>query len=366
MERFPWRFAVYLAAGLYLFADMAVWRGPLYRRLTRPWAASGEGGAGEQAAVVYGRPVTRLELAEALRAYLWQRGETWQALGAEARERVRQLVLEQLVNDRLVRAFRVMNRLDQPVPEAPVEREVELLRRQFPREGEWAQRLALQARSEEAWRAETREALEDAAWIEEKIRHRLVEITEDLTREWYDQRGAELEVPERFQAAHLFLSAHDPQKPERSAEVAAVTARLAAGETFEKLVAELSEDARTKLRRGELGWFSAERMPADFMAAVRAAPLGDVQGPVKTSLGWHWLRVTAREPARQPAYEEVREEIRARLEDERRALAVKALMAELRLRSVQPTRFLHYHPEVIQSVEPAPLAAQEGALEAAR
>ena len=354
MERFPWRFAVYLAAALYLFADMAVWRGPLYRRLTRPWDGVGEGGAGEQVAVVYGRPVTRLELAEALRAHLWQRGESWAAMGEEARQRLRQLVLEQLVNDRLVRAFRVMNRLDAPVPDAPVEREMELLQRQFPKEGEWTQRLALQARTEEEWRAETREALEDAAWIEEKIRHRLSEITEDLIREWYEQRGAELAVPERFRASHLFLSAHDPEKPERSADVAAVTARLAAGEAFEKVVAELSEDARTRGRGGDLGWFQAGRMPEDFMQAVRAAPVGQVQGPVRTKLGWHWLRVVAREPGRQPALEEVREEIRALLEDERRALAVKALLAELRQRSVQPTRFLHYDSAVLRSVEPAP------------
>ncbi len=353
LERFPWRFAVYLVAALYLFADMALWQGPLYRRLTRPWDKAGQDGAGEQAAVVYGRPVTRLELAEALRAYLWLRGEPWEELGAEARTRARRLVLEQLVNDRIVRAFRIMNRLDEPVPEALVEREVELLRRQFAKEGEWERRLASQARGEDEWRAETREALEDAAWIEEKIRHRLAEITEELARDWFERRGEELMVPERFRAAHLFLSAHDPQKPDRTAAVAAVTARLAAGEAFEKLVAELSEDERNKRRGGDLGWFSDARMPEDFMAAVRAAPLDKTHGPVKTKLGWHWLRVSAREPERLPEFEEVKDEIRALLEDERRALAVKALLAELRQRSVQPTRFLHYYPEVIDSTEPA-------------
>lgn len=355
MKKFPWRFAVYLVAALYLFADLALWKGPLHRRLTRPWAEAGKSGESAQAAIVYGRPVTRLELSEALRDYLWQRGEDWQTMSAGTRRRTRQLVLEQLVNDRIVRAFRIMNRLDAPVPEAPVERELELLRRQFAKEGEWQRRLTLQARNEKEWRAETREALEDAAWIEEKIRHRLAEITEDLARDWFERRGEELQVPERFRAAQVFLTAHDPAKPDRGADVAEVSALLARGEAFEKVAAEHSEDERSKRRGGDLGWFSDERMPEDFMAAVRAAPLGKMHGPVKTKLGWHWLRVTQREPARMPAFDEVRAEILAHLENERRTLAVKALLAELRARSLKPTRFLHYHHEVIAATEPAAL-----------
>lgn len=344
---------MYLVAALYLFADMAVWKGPLHRRLTRPWDEVGEDGAGRQAAVVYGRPVTRLELAEAMRDTLWRRGESWQDLGAATRDRVRQLALEQMVNDRIVRAFRIMNRLDQPVPEEAVEREMEWQRRQFPKEGEWERRLQAQARDEAEFRQEIREALEDSAWIEEKIRHRLEEITDDLARDWHARRGGELMVPERFHAAHLFLSAHDPKKPDRSADIASVNARLAAGEPFETLTAELSEDERSKRRGGDLGWLTGERLPEDFMAAVRAAPIGKVQGPVKTRLGWHWLLVKAREPERVPTFEEVREEILAHLENERRELAVRALLAELRQRSLRPTRFLHYHADVIRSTEPA-------------
>ncbi len=357
MKKFPWRFIVYFVAGGYLFVDMAVWRGPLHQRLTRPWDDAGGGsGAGEQAAVVYGRPVTRLELAEALRAYLWQRGESWDALSDEARARTRWLVLEQLVNDRIVRAFRIMNRLDEPVPDEPARREVEMLRRQFVKEGEWEQRLTMQARTTGEFQIEAWESLSDTAWVEEKIRHRLAEITEELARGWHKEHREEMKVSERFRAAHLFLSAHDPDKPDRAADVAAVQARLTDDDgeaAFAKLAKEFSEDERSKIRGGDLGWFTAERMPEDFMDAVRAIPVGRMQGPVRTKLGWHWIRVTAREPERTPEFEEVREEIMAHLTDERRALAVKALIAELRKRSLAPTRFLYYFPEVIESAEPA-------------
>lgn len=356
MERFPWRFAVYLIAGLYLFADLALWHGPLHRRLTRPHTGTGEAGAESEAvAMVYGRAITRLELAEALRGYLWRRGESWAALPETARKMTRAVVLEQLINDRLVRAFRVMNRLDTAVPESFAEQEVEMMRRQFPEEGDWERRLGWQARTEAEFEQEAREALADEAWVEEKIRHRLAEVTEAVVREWYDLNRETLTVPERYRAAHLYLSAHDPGKRERTAEVAAVSERLAGSDeaAFTRAVAELSEDERTKRRGGDLGWFRAERMPADFVSAVREMEPGRTSGVIKTELGWHWVRVKARQPARVPDFEELREEIRAALESQRRELAVKALMGELRVRSVKPTRFLHVFEEVAAGVDAA-------------
>ena len=358
MQRFPWRFAVYLAAALYLFADMVVWHGPLHQRLTRPWSDKmAAGGPAEAVAMVYGRPITRLELAEALRAYLWRRGEDWLQLGAQARELARTVVLEQLINDRIVRAFRVMNRLDNPVPEALAAREVALHEKQFDEPGERERRLQAQALTAEEFEQEAREALADEAWIEEKIQHRLEEITDALAREWFDLHREEMTVPERFRAAHVFLSAHDPEKPERAAEVALLEAKLAGADAaeFARLAAEHSEDERTRHRGGDLGWFSAERMPEDFVDAVRAAAPGVTGSVVKTKLGWHWLRVAERQPARLPAYAEVEGEIKAHLETERRALAVKALLGELRVRSIKPARFLHVFADAARTVEPAEL-----------
>jgi hypothetical protein len=353
MERFPWRFAVYLIAGLYLFADMAVWQGPVHQRLTRPWADVDNAEA-EQAAMVYGRPVTRLELAEALRDYLWKRGENWEQLSESARKATRWLVLENLVNDRIIRAFRVMNRLQKPLPDEPVEREVEMQRGQFVGAEAWVQRLTWQARTEPEFEQEAREALEDGQWIEEKIRHRLAEVTEAQVREWYDQNLGALKVPERYRAAHLYLTRHDEKKPDRRAELAGWNQRLQLGqESFETLVKAASEDERTKRRGGDLGWFTAERMPSDFIAAVRAQPMGTIGPLTSTKLGWHFIRVSEKAPARFPSYDEVKAEIRAMLEDERRLLAVQALVTELRERSVRPTRFLHYEPAIIESVEPA-------------
>jgi len=54
-------------------------------------------------------------------------------------------------------------------------------------------------------------------------------------------------------------------------------------------------------------------VPPEFLEAVKKLPVGLISSPVRTSLGWHLLRVTERQKTRIPAFEEVREEILAML-----------------------------------------------------
>jgi peptidylprolyl isomerase len=168
------------------------------------------------------------------------------------------------------------------------------------------------------------DALADEAWIEEKIAHRLAEVTDAVVRAAYAERVAagEFGVPERYRAAHLFLTAHDPAKRDRRAEVAALDdelKRTASNQAaFAEAVKARSEDERTRSRGGDLGWFQAQRMPASFVQAVKEAPLGVLQGPVRTPLGWHWLWVMEKREARTAAFEEVRDELHAALLSQRR------------------------------------------------
>ncbi|SEM87996.1 peptidylprolyl isomerase [Nitrosomonas marina] len=46
---------------------------------------------------------------------------------------------------------------------------------------------------------------------------------------------------------------------------------------------------------GELGEFGPGQMVKEFDTVVFSAPVGEVQGPVKTQFGYHLVEVTARE-----------------------------------------------------------------------
>jgi parvulin-like peptidyl-prolyl isomerase len=354
-QGFPWRFAVYFIAACYLFADLYACKGPLHARLMTGRGSSPEGKGGGTAAEVYGRPITRLEVEEAMREQLWQRNEAWTALGTEARKQSRWLALETLVNDRILRAFRIMNGIDAVPPKAAAKREAEMMQRQFADAAEFPGRVAAQQQTPKALETGIYDAQLDEAWIAEKIRQRLQEITPQEVRAWYDDFQETLRIPTAYHAAHIFLTRHDTKKPDRAAEMQEIQRKLLMQEqTFSQLAAKHSDDDRSKALGGDLGWFTRERMPADFIAAVAKLKPGQFSAPVQTQLGWHLIALMERRDSRLPTFAEAQGEIAALLTSERREEAVRSLIAELRERSQRPTQFVFYHPQVIDHAEPAP------------
>jgi len=74
-----------------------------------------------------------------------------------------------------------------------------------------------------------------------------------------------------------------------------VAQRLRAGEDFNKLAAENSNDDGNKFKGGDLGWFGKGAMVKEFEDAVTSAKIGDIVGPVKTQFGYHIIRVKGRQ-----------------------------------------------------------------------
>ena len=339
-----WRSAIFGIAVCYLLADLYAFKGPLHGLLL-----AGQRQGGGAAAEVYGLSITRQELAEAIRELLWKRHETWAGLGPEARAQTRWQALEHLVDDRLLRADRSRSGLDSEAPKAAAKREGDRMQRQFADAGEFPRRLAAQHLTPKSLAAEIEAVQLDEAWIAAQIQPRLEEITQQDLRDWYDEHQEELRIPQAHHAAHIFLAQTDKTKPDRMAEIQEIQRQLLAKEkTFAQLAKEHSEDARSKTVGGDLGWFTQERMPADFIAAVKGLSIGQFSAPVRTQLGWHLIIVLERRASRLPGFAETKAEIAALLTSKRREAAVQSLLRE---RAQQP---VIYHAEVIEQAEPAP------------
>jgi peptidyl-prolyl cis-trans isomerase SurA len=72
--------------------------------------------------------------------------------------------------------------------------------------------------------------------------------------------------------------------------------RILAGESFEKLAREESEDPSAKKNNGSLGWFSAFMMVFPFEDAAYHTPVGTLSMPVRSRYGYHLLKVNAIRP----------------------------------------------------------------------
>src|SRR5690606_5728471 len=86
--------------------------------------------------------------------------------------------------------------------------------------------------------------------------------------------------------------------------------RIRAGEDFEALAAEYSDDAGTASSGGSLGWIGRGMLEGPFEDALYAMQeIGDVSDPVKTDFGWHIIRFDEFRAGEERSFEEVREQL---------------------------------------------------------
>lgn len=101
----------------------------------------------------------------------------------------------------------------------------------------------------------------------------------------YEEQLESLESTTSRQAAHILLA--DPS----AATLTEIKQKLAAGESFEALAKEYSEDVGSADFGGDLGYTSGDTFPESFEAALEALQLDEVSAPVSTDSGTHLIKL---------------------------------------------------------------------------
>jgi parvulin-like peptidyl-prolyl isomerase len=219
------------------------------------------------------------------------------------------------------------------ISRAKVNRDLNLLRSQFSDEKTWRAALNRSELSIFSLGQSLKGDLRARRWIAQHIAPEL-EVTEGECRRFYDSHLHDFFLPARSRVSHLFLAAPPESSPEiveaKKTAIERLSTRLASGEDFGVLVAQNSEDEATKLNGGDLGYFSAIRMPPDFVeAAIKLKP-GEIGKPTRTRLGFHILKLVDTQPARQQSFEETRNDIALELANQKRSTAMQKLDVDLR------------------------------------
>jgi peptidyl-prolyl cis-trans isomerase D len=161
-------------------------------------------------------------------------------------------------------------------------------------------------------------AAQIAAW--EKADGRQAEI-----EAFYGASKAKYFEAEAVRARHLlikFAGGEDAKKRAR-AEIDKLREQALAGD-FAALARKHSQDAGSKDRGGDLGFFERGRMLPAFEKAAFEQPVGQVGSVVETDYGFHLIKVEEKRAARQRPLEEVRGEIAATLASRDQANRLRA------------------------------------------
>ena len=218
------------------------------------------------------------------------------------------------------------------ISRSDVKRELNLLRSQFRDRKTWGQALHESDLSTLSLWLTLRNNLASRRWISNQI-SRQIDVSEDECRRFYESHPENFFVPERLRVSHLFLAAPPETVPgiveAKRTAIEALSVRLVAGDDFARLAVENSEDEATKLRGGDLGYFSASRMPPDFVEAALKLHPGETSKPIRTRLGFHILKLIDVQPARQKTFDEARNDIAIDLANQKQASAIQKVIVDL-------------------------------------
>ena len=127
-----------------------------------------------------------------------------------------------------------------------------------------------------------------------------IQVSDTEVDLFLEESKAQAGAREEYSVSHILVSLPDQASPERvqSARAKAEKARAdaAAGADFASLAASVS-DAPDALRGGAIGWRSAERLPELFTSVLLKMKPGDVSPVLRSSAGFHVLKLIGRRGA---------------------------------------------------------------------
>jgi len=134
-------------------------------------------------------------------------------------------------------------------------------------------------------------------------------------RETYVMNKDKYKTPEQVSASHILFTPDKHGGSDAALALAKQTrTKILAGADFAQLATELSDDEAARQDGGKLGYFGHGKMDPDFTeAAFSLKNVGDVSEPVKSTFGWHLIRLDGRRPAGDLPFERARRQIMADL-----------------------------------------------------
>lgn len=133
--------------------------------------------------------------------------------------------------------------------------------------------------------------------LKNKLAEEHVKVTESELKALYDTKKPKLHV------SHILLT--------DEAQAKAVKAKLDAGEDFNKLAMEYSQDSATKNVGGDMGILQSGSMIPAFEDKAYELQVGQISEPIQTNYGFHIIKILDKQKL--PSFKEMKPQLTAEL-----------------------------------------------------
>ena len=145
-----------------------------------------------------------------------------------------------------------------------------------------------------------------------------IQITRDDLQAYYNQHRDQYRVAEQAKVSHILIKTPLPGPDGKVDEKGVAEAQrraedllkqLKGGAKFEDVARKYSEDPGSAREGGSLGWIGKGRTVPEFEKAAFSQPKGQIGDLVKSSYGFHIIRVDDRQDAHMKTLDEVKDQI---------------------------------------------------------
>ncbi len=158
-----------------------------------------------------------------------------------------------------------------------------------------------------------------------------IKLDEPALKKYYSEHLTEYQVPERVKASHILFKTEGKTPDEIAAtekKAREVLGRIKAGADFAEMAGSNSEDS-TATNGGDLGWIVRKQTVKEFEDSAFSLKPGGTSDLIKTTYGFHIIKVAEKQTPHLQTFEEVKDQIREQLVRQQLADAQQSLAARL-------------------------------------
>ena len=145
-------------------------------------------------------------------------------------------------------------------------------------------------------------------------------LTKSAIKEYFEKNRGNYDSSQ-VHAMHILSRTEDEAR-----KVLELARSAKSDQEFSIIAKKNSVDPTVQDNGGDLGFFTRDRMVPEFAAAAFSMKKGEVRGPIRSTFGYHVIRIVEIKMGTVPNFEEVE----ARVKDDLRAQLAKDLLQQLR------------------------------------
>ncbi len=279
---------------------------------------------------VNGRAVLGRDLEVRVRTELATIGNpAWKDLRDDYKAEVTSRLLGQLVGDELL--YQKATASGVVASTAEIQAEFDKVAKTYTNDAALNTELASRGMDRTALQRELAKNLVLQKYIQDNITKKLVVTPAEIT-DYYNTHPDEFKHPDLIRTSHILVSVPEGATAEQDKlarqRAEALLERAKKGEDFAKLAKENSMDPSAS-NGGDIGLTEGGELEAPYEEAAAKMKVGEISGLVRTSYGYHIIKLTDRKKAGAATLEEVRSQLTEFLKNQKEDAEVAKLVKTL-------------------------------------